>query len=157
MQPYKFVTVKDNYYEFTNAAGTKYACYFLSYANYFSEYKEIANNVYAFNIDVLQKGTTSIIDPRIGSTIVQIIKTFLNGLTNAVVYVCDASDNKELLRKRKFDAWFREYDDGTIIKIDGQISVEDFNIYNAILIHKDNPKKNRFIEAFNDLNNADEK
>ncbi len=129
----------------------------MSYAEYFKEYKEIANNIYAFNIDVLQKGTTSTIDPRIGSTIVQIIKTFLNGLTNAVVYVCDASDNKELLRKRKFDTWFREYDDGTIIKIDGHISIEDFNIYNAILIHKDNPKKNRFIEAFNDLNNADEK
>nr|MDQ6890983.1 DUF6169 family protein [Bacteroidota bacterium] len=135
MQPYKFTTVKDNYYEFTNAAGIKYACYFLSYAEYFKEYKEIANNVYAFNIDMLQKGTTSIIDPRIGSTIVQIIKTFLNGLTNAVVYVCDASDSKELFRKRKFDTWFREYDDGTIIKIDGHISIEDFNIYNAILIH----------------------
>ena len=78
-------------------------------------------------------------------------------LTNAVVYVCDASDNKELFRKRKFDTWFREYDDGTIIKIDGHIAIEDFDIYNAILIHKDNPKKNRFIEAFNDLNNPEEK
>lgn len=155
MQPYKFSTVKDNYYEFSTSAGTKYACYFLSYAEYFSEYIEIANNVFAFNIDVLLKGSSSTIDLRIGNTIVQIFKTFLNGLTNAVVYVCDASDSKELLRKRKFDTWFREYDDGTIIKIDGQISSEDFNIYNAILIHKDNPKKNRFIEAFNDLNNPD--
>lgn len=117
-----------------------YACYFLSYANYFSTYKEIAKNVFAFNVEILKKGTSTIIDPRIGNTIVQIIKTFLNGLTNAVVYVCDVSDSKELLRKRKFDTWFREYD-GTIIKIDGHISIEGFNIYNAILIHKDNPKR----------------
>ncbi len=157
MRPYKFSTVKDNYYEFSTSAGTKYACYFLSYAEFFSEYREIANNVFAFNIDMLEKGSSGIIDLRIGNTIVQIIKTFLNGLTNAVVYVCDASDSKELLRKRKFDTWFREYDDGTIIKIDGQISTKSFSIYNAILIHKDNPKKNRFIEAFNDLNNPDEK
>jgi len=73
------------------------------------------------------------------------------------VYVCDASDSKELFRKKKFDSWFRQYDDGTIIKIDGHISFENFEICNAILIHKDNPRKNRFIEAFNDLNNQDEK
>lgn len=157
MQLYKFITVKDNYYEFTTTAGTKYACYFLSYASYFNEYKDIANNMYAFNLDVLVKGRTTVIDPRIGYTLVQIIKTFLNGLTNAVIYVCDASDSKELLRKRKFDVWFRQYDDGTIIKIDGHIAIENFEIYNAILIHKDNPKKNRFIEAFNDLNQQNEK
>ncbi len=116
MQPYKFITVKDNYYQFTTTAGTGYACYFLSYANYFNEYKDIANNVYAFNIEMMVKGKTTVIDPRLGNTIVQIIKTFLNELTNAVVYVCDASDSKELLRKRKFDTWFREHDDGTIIK-----------------------------------------
>lgn len=74
-----------------------------------------------------------------------------------LIYVCDASDSKELLRKRKFDVWFRQYDDGTIIKIDGHIAIENFEIYNAILIHKDNPKKNRFIEAFNDLNQQNEK
>ena len=157
MLPYKFTTVKDNYYEFTTTAGTKYACYFLSYENYFNDYKEISNHIYAFNLEVLTKGETIAIDPRIGKTLVQIITIFLNSLTNAVVYVCDASDSKEVFRKRKFDTWFRQYDDGTIIKIDGYISFENFEIFNAILIHKDNPKKNRFIEAFNDLNNQDEK
>lgn len=105
MQPYKFATVKNNYYEFTTTAGTQYACYFLSYANYFTEYNEIADSVYGFNLEVLKKGTVTVIDPRIGKTLVQIITTFLNGLTNAVVYVCDTSDNKELFRKRKFDSW----------------------------------------------------
>ena len=72
------------------------------------------------------------------------------------MYVCDTSDGRELLRKRKFDGWFRKYDDGTIIKVDGHISIPNFTLYNAILIHKDNPKKNRFIEVFNDLNNIDQ-
>ena len=39
---------------------------------------------------------------------------------------------------------------------DGHISIPNFTLYNAILIHKDNPKKNRFIEVFNDLNNIDQ-
>ena len=96
-------------------------------------------------------------DERTGRTIIEIIKNFLAGLENAVVYVCDTSDGKELFRKRKFDQWFRKYDDGTIIKVDGHIAVPNFNIYNAILIHKENQKKNRFIEAFNDLNESGDK
>ena len=69
--------------------------------------------------------------------------------------VCDNSDGKELLRKRKFDQWFKKYDDGTIIKVNGHIIVPNFNIYNAILIHKENNKKNLFIEAFNELNDSE--
>lgn len=157
MKPYKYNIVKDNYYEFTTLAGTHYACYFLSYSLYFNEYKEISENIFAFNIEVLAKGNNIFIDPRIGYTVVQIIINFLSELTNAAIYVCDTSDSRELMRKKKFDQWFRQYDDGAIIKVDGHIEIENFNIYNAILIHKDNPLKNRFIEAFNELNDQSEK
>lgn len=158
MQPYKIIVVRNNYFEFTTTTGIVYACYFLSYAEYFSEYEEIADNVYAFNVEIIKGRKTGIsADERIARTIIEIIKTFLSALENAVVYVCDMSDGKELLRKRKFDQWFRKYDDGTIIKVDGHIAVPNFNIYNAILIHKENPRKNRFIEAFNDLNEGEDK
>ncbi len=157
MQPYKVIIVKHNYFEFTTVAGIKYACYFLSYAEYFKAYKEVAGNIYSYNIEVIESKKKSVtVDERTGFTIVEIVKKFLEGLENAVVYVCDTSDGRELLRKKKFDLWFRKYDDGTIIKVDGHIAVPNFNIYNAILIHKDNPKKNRFIEVFNDLNATDE-
>lgn len=158
MQPYKIIVVRNNYFEFTTANGTAYLCYFLSYSEYFKNYKEIADNIYSFNVEVLKGRNTGISsDEKIGRTIIEIVKAFLSGLENAVVYVCDTSDGKELLRKRKFDQWFKKYDDGTIIKVDGHIAVPNFNIYNAILIHKENQKKNRFIEAFNDLNKTDTK
>ena len=158
MQPYKIIVVRNNYFEFTTANGTVYLCYFLSYSEYFKNYKEIAGNIYSFNVEVLKGRNTGISsDEKIGRTIIEIVKAFLSGLENAVVYVCDTSDGKELLRKRKFDQWFKKYDDGTIIKVDGHIAVPNFNIYNAILIHKENQKKNRFIEAFNDLNKTDTK
>jgi hypothetical protein len=154
---YKIVIVNNNYFEFTTVAGIKYACYFLSYAEYFKNYKEVADNIFSFNVEVLESKRKNIAaDERTGFTIVEIVKHFLVSLESAVVYVCDTSDGKELLRKRKFDQWFRKYDDGTIIKVDGHITAPDLNIHNAILIHKDNPKKNRFIEVCNELNAADE-
>jgi hypothetical protein len=158
LQPYKIIVVRNDYFEFITSAGIVYACYFLSYAEYFKEYREIAGNFYSYNVDVI-KGTKAGIssDERTGRTIIEIVKNFLAGLENAVVYVCDTSDGKELLRKRKFDQWFRKYDDGTIIKVNGHITAPNFNIYNAILIHKENLKKNRFIEAFNDLNESGNK
>ena len=157
MKPYRITIVQHNYFEFTTVAGTRYACYFLSYSEYFKEFKEVAGSIFSFNVDVLERrGKGTAFDERTGFTIVEIIKRFLQSLGNAVVYVCDTSDGRELLRKRKFDLWFRKYDDGTIIKVDGHIAVPNFNIYNAILIHKDNPKKNRFIEVFNYLNATDE-
>lgn len=158
MQPYKIIVVRNDYFEFTTSAGIVYACYFLSYSEYFKEYKEIAGNFFSYNVEVIKGRKTGISsDERAGRTIIEIVKNFLGGLENAVVYICDASDGKELLRKRKFDHWFRKYDDGTIIKIDGHITIPDFNIYNAILIHKENQKKNRFIEAFTDLNESGDK
>ena len=153
MRPYKIAIVKHNYFEFIIAAGIKYACYFISYAEYFKNYKEVADNIYSVNVDVIKSSRKTVTaDERTGLTIVEIVKQFLEGLENAVVYVCDNSDGRELFRKKKFDRWFRKYDDGTVIKVDGYIAVPHFNIYNAILIHKDNPKKNRFIEVFNELN-----
>jgi hypothetical protein len=157
LQPYKVTIIKHHYFEFTTTTGIRYACFFLSYSEYFKHYKEVAGNIYSFNIEVIDSKKKQLaIDERTGLTIVEIVKKFLEALENAVVYVCDTSDGRELLRKRKFDIWFRKYDDGTIIKVDGHISVPNFNIYNAILIHKDNPKKNRFIEVFNELNATDE-
>ena len=156
MQPYKISVYKNNYYGFTTGTGIKYACYFLSYAAYFEDYREIASNVFGFNVERITRTGKHEADTRIGFTIVKIVKLFLNERTNAVIYVCDNADSRELFRKRKFDAWFKLYDDGSIIKIDGHIVYEDVNIYNAILIHKENQKKNRFIEAFTELNESAE-
>ena len=156
MQPYKIIVVENNYFEFKTASGAVYLCYFLSYTEYFSQYKQIADNIFSFNVDLIKGRKASLAaDERVGSTIIKIIRNFLSGLENAVVYVCDNSDGKELLRKRKFDQWFKKYDDGTIIKVNGHIIVPNFNIYNAILIHKENNKKNLFIEAFNELNDSE--
>ena len=89
MKPYKVNVVEKNYYGFVTAAGIRYACYFLSYKEYFDSYKEISGNVYGFNVEVLKSNSTIILDERTGMTIIEIVKNFLSSLENAVIYVCD--------------------------------------------------------------------
>jgi Family of unknown function (DUF6169) len=57
-----------------------------------------------------------------------------------------------ILRKRKFDYWFWKYNDGSIIKENGFAIIEDVEILNAILVHKDNFMLKEIILAFNSIN-----
>ena len=81
-----------------------------------------------------------------------ILKTFLHTNENVVVYICDNSDNREKARFHKFTNWFKTYNDGSIIQLKGMIRANNTNILNALLIHKDNPLLNDFIEAYEILN-----
>ena len=154
MQPYKISQAENFYYRFTSKVGTVYVCYFISYGFLFDNFPEISADIFAFNIDV-EKGAAKEqpLDIAIAATVVEIIKKFLAIKENAVLYICDSTDHKEHIRKRKFDNWFQKHDDGTIIKIDHKAILEQVIIFNSLLIHKDNPMKNRFITAFAQLNN----
>jgi Family of unknown function (DUF6169) len=153
LQAYKITKRQAFYYSFTSVAGTSYLCYFIPYDYLFTNYPLIAPYIYSFNLDVEKgKSKEQPLDERIGITIAKIIKDYLLNNDNAVVYICDSSDYREHLRKRKFDTWFRKNDDGTIIKIDRKINISESVLFNSLLIHKDNPFKNSFIEAFIELN-----
>lgn len=119
----------------------------------FSDYPVMAGNVYSFNIDVTE-GDTSLSgeDERIGLTIVEVFRQFFARRENVAVYVCDSADERHLARKRKFDLWFWKYNDGSIIKEDGVALVEDMEILNSMLVHRDNPHCAEIIFAFKDLN-----
>jgi hypothetical protein len=131
--------------------GVTYHCYFFDFSTPFSDYPEIANNVFGFNLEVneMPEGLTKLsLDKRIAATVTTIVKAFLNENSNVVVYICDNSDNREKARFHKFNNWFKVYNDGTIIQLRGVIRAGDTNILNALLIHKDNRLKNDFIEAY---------
>ena len=57
-----------------------------------------------------------------------------------------------MARKRKFDYWFWKYSDDSIIKEDGVAVVDDMEILNSLLVHKNNPHSTEIIFAFKDLN-----
>ncbi len=77
---------------------------------------------------------------------------------NVAAYVCDSLDKRQLSRKRKFDRWFFFYNDGSLIKEDGIAIVAGTEIYNAMILHKENDQLADIILAFKELNEkADEK
>ena len=149
MQPYNYISLKPDYYSFTTSSGAEYHCYFFTVEEIFSDYPALAKKAFGFNIVLsdqqnFQKG----LDKRIAATVVTILQTFLKEKRNAVIYICDNSDGREKARFHKFSHWFHQYDDGSIIQLRGVVRAGGTNILNALLIHKDNPLLNDFIEAY---------
>lgn len=153
LNPYPLQEADNFSYQFISDGAVTYHVYFLDYSYMFSAYPPLAENVYSFNIDVIRGDVTvAIEDERIGVTIVEVFKTFFESQENVAVYVCDTLDERHLARKRKFDLWFWKFSDGTILKEDGVAVIEDVEILNSLLVHRNNPHCTEIIFAFKDLN-----
>ncbi len=153
LSPYLLQEADDFSYQFTSDEGIMYHVYFLDYSYMFNEYPHLAQNIYSFNIDVIT-GDTGLTgeDERIGLTIVQVFNIFFTRQKNVAIYVCDSADERHIARKRKFDFWFWKYNDGSIIKEDGVAVVENMEILNSLLVHRNNPHCAEILFAFKDLN-----
>jgi hypothetical protein len=151
LQQYLISRINERLYSFTTGVGCIYHCYFFDFATAFSDFPELAAKVFGFNLELKFKPADLVnipLDKRIAATVTTIIKAFLHERENAVVYICDNSDNREKARFHKFTNWFKTYNDGSIVQLKGVIRAGDINILNALLIHKDNPLLNDFIEAY---------
>jgi Family of unknown function (DUF6169) len=158
LNPYNYTKASPGYYLFTTASGAVYRCYFTSYELFFSDYPLIASKIFGFTLQQLHRPPGKYgVDKRIADTVVTIVRRFLEKKTNAVVYVCDNSDNLHKPRFYKFTQWFLQNDDGNIIQLKGCVVYEGAELYHAMLIHKDNKLKNEFITAFLDLNSRENK
>jgi len=151
LQPYNYITNKPDYYTFTSSLGCEYDCYFFDFSNAFYLYPDLAPRVFGFNLEL--KFIPADIDKvppdkRIAATVTNIVKAFLHQRENVVVYICDNSDKREKARFHKFYHWFKQYNDGSFIQLRAVIHAGGTNILNALLIHKNNPQLNDFIEAF---------
>ena len=153
LSPYPLQENDEYSYEFLTEQGIRYSIYFLDYSYMFSDYPAIAENVFSFNIDVLDgDADSSITDDKIGITILEVFNLFFKKLENVAVYVCDSIDDRQLARKRKFDLWFWKYNDGSLLKEDGIALIDGVEIYNSLLLHKTNKKLVEIILAYKELN-----
>jgi hypothetical protein len=155
LQQYPILKINERLYSFDTSNGSTYHCYFFDFSTPFSDYPNLAPKVFGFNLELKSKpADKATLDKRIAATVATILKSFLNEKENTVVYLCDNSDNREHARYHKFNHWFRAYNDGSIIQLKGVIRAGNINILNAMLIHKENPLLNDFIEAFEILTGA---
>jgi len=148
---YPISKIDERLYSFVTSTGCIYHCYFFDFSTAFQDYPELAPSVFGFNLELHHKPEELIklpLDKRIAATVTTIVKAFLFGKQNAVLYICDNSDNREKARFHKFTNWFRLYNDGSIVQLKGIVRAGNTNILNALLIHKDNPLLNDFIEAY---------
>ena len=151
MPQYPISRINERSYSFTTSIGCIYHCYFFDFSTAFSDYPELASAVFGFNLELQFKPeelTKAPFDKRIAATVTTIVKAFLHEKENAVVYICDNSDKREKARFHKFTNWFKMFNDGSIVQLKGVFRAGNTNILNALLIHKDNPLLNEFIEAY---------
>lgn len=119
----------------------------------FTDYTQIICPVYSFNIDAIEGDPdNSPGDERVGLTISEVVNGFFSKVDNVAVYVCDSMDDRQYARKRKFDLWFYSYNDGSLIKEDGLAMIAGTEIYNAMLLHKQNKQLTEILLAFKELN-----
>jgi hypothetical protein len=151
LQQYQILRISERSYSFTTSVGCIYHCYFYDFSTAFYLYPDLAHKVFGFNLELQftpPEPATIPPDQRIAVTVTSIIKIFLQEKENVVVYICDNSDRREYARFQKFYNWFKLYNDGSIVQLRGTIRTGNTNILNALLVHKDNPQLNEFIEAF---------
>lgn len=111
-----------------------------------------ANSVFEFVIEVLYKpeNVALTLDKLIAPTIYEIFKDFYNHNNDYVtVYICDSSDGKQFVRKRKFDYWFSEFNDYTFVKFDDVILDATKNSFPiSFILKRNNPNFIKIFQAF---------
>jgi Family of unknown function (DUF6169) len=99
-------------------------------------------------------------DSKIGATTALIFNDFYLKKGNAItIYICDSSDDKQSIRKRKFDIWYTKYNDIRFLKIDKVLIDRHKKRFPISLILSDsNPYRNEIIDSFTSMivqNNED--
>ena len=124
LHPYDFQKANDATYYFKTDKGLKYRAYFIEFPATF--YK-----LYSFSFEK-EEGAASY-DQRVKDTIISVLGDFFDAENYILGYTCDVTDGRELARKRLFDRWFEQANDGSLRKIDFRTE----NIYVSLIVNRD--------------------
>ena len=66
-----------------------------------------------------------------------------------MLYICETADNRHLARVRKFDAWFREFNNYHFIKLDANFpDVNNVTYYASLIFRWDHPQRHLIMDEF---------
>ncbi len=149
--PYSFAH-DNNKYIFKTDNSVAYSIEFTDGTHYFLNLPQYIP-VFEFNIKILNvvDSIGQPYDKRIEVTIVNILSTFFDNNKNSFIYVCDNLDNRQQVRYRKFDRWFKKNKTALIEKYDIDFSVYDTQILASLLVHAHNPNKELLVRLFFDI------
>jgi len=142
----------NNAYTFQTGNGISYSITFKPTFYLFGEDSVFSKNTFEFSIIILINPTekTPPLDNAIPPTIPSIFKDcYENAPETTAIYICDSSDGRQLLRKRKFDDWFEYYKGQLFIKIDSGFKETDGTQYPVSLIIKEShPFRTQIFDEF---------
>lgn len=151
--PFFFDGGENNIYAFETDKGISYEVKFRP-SNYLlgDETTAYANYIYEFIIEIVYNplGKNPPLDKLVSKTISEIIKDFYYKKNGSVcIYICDSSDGRQELRRRKFDDWFYSETEYGLIKIDEKICDSKGNVYPiSLIIQVKNPYFIEIIDGF---------
>ena len=152
--PYNITQNDENVYSFTTDIETEYSIVFiedytlseLTKKDYPSVYNIVItrNEVKTFE-DLSSQKRIIRKDPRVSSTINDILKQFLQIKDNCLSYLCDVTDKKQYGRKLLFDKWYNNNPDKEkVTKWDFEFKEED--LYGSYLIPDNYIKKKSILK-----------
>lgn len=119
--PYDFEYIKDIHhsYIFETSNEIIYQVKFKSTPYLFGNHPDLEQEVFELVIDVVHSLIARLpLDARIPATIAAICQDFFSDKERILLYICETADARHLARVRKFDAWFREFNNASFLKID---------------------------------------
>lgn len=147
---YTFVTKNGHEYRVTFSEVTKIM-------DFVDEMPVISNGIYVI-VDAVHENGMLGFDGRLGITIVEIIRHYLDHIDrfSILVFNCDSNDGKQVKRHYKFERWFKMYaDDMAFEKIDEEILEPSGDVYVptfiSVLFAQDHPRRNLIFEEVQEL------
>ena len=149
---FEFIGGKNNTYIIVTSSDVVYEIKFKP-SDYLSDLNTLDNNlIFEFVIELLHKpdNIALTLDKFLAKTISKIFIDFYS-LNNELitVYICDSSDGKHFVRKRKFDYWFEYFNDNSFVKFDDIVIDKNENEFPiSFIVKKNNPNLIKIYENF---------
>lgn len=133
-------------YNFVTDSGVEYSAYFIC----MNSYGNMLNNTYMFNFERLHNIKTKS-DPKIKHTICSILLSFFSNHNNAIIYICDSSDEREEMRNRVFSRWYKDMEIVNVERFNISTKTDYYKVFASLFICKDNPEIDSIVVAFKEI------
>ena len=152
LQNHYELTIVEHGYEFHTDKGI---VYFVGFVSYPVVYDFLSIKTYMFNIDRLseldvREGQDDI---KVRNTILYVIYSFFQEHQDALITICDVMDGKQNARRRLFDRWFDEFNNGTLIKLDAECDLEETKTFASLIFSSNNECAEELKQNFEELKN----
>lgn len=149
---FEFIGLDYNSYIFETNSKIIYEIQFKATPYLFDASHEYAKFTFEFVIAVLYNPLQGRppLDANTSRTIAKIFEDFYKRFSNIVtIYICESSDNKQMVRHRKFNIWFEEFHENMFLKIDTVFTdTQGTRVPSSLIIKKDNPFRTQIFDEF---------